>query len=184
MGMISDCYQLQENQRKNGPLAVKTPSPPALSIRLPCWPAVRRIRPRRSLSPSRAASPYHLPRPMPCPCTNFPPSVRSPAGQEVPQTLAAQGSPANAEKVQIPALTEGQTGRRWCRWAGSCAGHAGVSPGRSRARGSPWCFSPSCPPALLRPCTQTRSMSCCLIEQGRRAKGAISVSVAKTPVKE
>ena len=26
-GMISDCYQLQENQRKNGPLAVKTPSP-------------------------------------------------------------------------------------------------------------------------------------------------------------
>ena len=27
MGMISDCYQLQENQRKNDPLTVKTPSP-------------------------------------------------------------------------------------------------------------------------------------------------------------
>ena len=27
MGMISDCYQLQENQRKNGPLTVKTPPP-------------------------------------------------------------------------------------------------------------------------------------------------------------
>ena len=27
MGMISDCYQLQENQRKNDPLTVKTPPP-------------------------------------------------------------------------------------------------------------------------------------------------------------
>ena len=34
MGMISDCYQLQENQRKNDPLTVKTP-PPALVPLLP-----------------------------------------------------------------------------------------------------------------------------------------------------
>lgn len=135
-GMISDCDELQKNQAQNDPLTVKTPppctgSPPAWWIQGGRWRAhcLRLIlRRRRSLPPA----------PMPC----FPIRGRSPAGQEAPKSLAAQGFLANAEKVQIPALTEGQAGRRWRRWARS-------SRPRRWGKGFPWCLCPFSPSPLL-----------------------------------
>ena len=141
--MISDCYQLQENQRKNDPLTVKTPppctgSPPATAD------AGRQV--AGTLSP---ADP-----PAAALSSSGPPPVTLPAGRiqagcKAPQSLARQRLPANAEKVQIPALTEGQTGRRWCRWAGSCRP-------RRWGNGFPWClcpFFPSSPPDPPRSCS-------------------------------
>ena len=141
--MISDCYQLQENQRKNGPLTVKTPSP------LHWFPSCLVDAGRQVVGALSPADPpaAALPSSSPPPVTL--PAGRSPAGQEAPQTLAAQGFPANAEKVQIPAFTEAKTGRRWCRWAGSCRP-------RRWGKGFPWCmrpFFPSSPSDPPRSCS-------------------------------
>ena len=87
MGMISDCYQLQENQRKNGPLTVKTPppctgSPPAWWMQGGRWWAhcLRLLlRRRRSLPPA-----------LPLPC--FPLRGRSQAGRKSRKALRVNGS--------------------------------------------------------------------------------------------
>lgn len=87
MGMISDCYQLQENQRKNGPLAVKTPSPPCTGSPPAGWAQGGRwrahclrliLRRRRSLPPA----------PLPC----FPIRGRSQAGRKSRKALRVNGS--------------------------------------------------------------------------------------------
>ena len=102
MGMISDCYQLQENQRKNDPLTVKTPSP------LHWFPSCLVDAGRQVAGALSPADPPAAALP-----SSSPPSVTLPAGRiqtgcKAPQSLARQRLPANAEKVQIPALTEGQ----------------------------------------------------------------------------
>ena len=136
MGMISDCYQLQENQRKNDPLTVKTPSPlhwfPSCLV-----DAGRQVAGALSPADPPAAS---LPSSGP-PLLCFPLWGRIQAGPKVPQSLAAQGFRANAEKVQKPAFTAATAWRRWCRWAGSCRP-------RIWGKGFPWCH----PPALLPSC--------------------------------
>ena len=169
-GMISDCYQLQENQRKNGPLAVKTPPPPAWAARLPCWPAVRRPYPRRSLAPSRAALPLlTIPRPMPCP-------VQLPAARA---NSSRARSPANPCGIRLPEQMlkryRNQHSRRRRRgplWPRSSAGRRSFPRSKWAKWAKVWQGAPlvpsSCPPALLRPCTQTRSMPAC--QAGRRAK--------------
>ena len=69
MGMISDCYQLQENQRKNDPLTVKTPSPPCTGSPPAWWMQGGRLRAhclrlilrrRRSLPPALPLSRFPL----------------------------------------------------------------------------------------------------------------------------
>lgn len=102
--MISDCYQLQENQRKNGPLAVKTPPPPAWAARLPCWPAVRRPYPRRSLAPSRAALPLlTIPRPMPCP-VQLPAARANSSRARSPANPCASTAPGECRKGTISSI--------------------------------------------------------------------------------
>ena len=170
MGMISDCYQLQENQRKNGPLAVKTPPPPALSVRLPCWPAVRRIHPRRSLAPSRAAP--HL---LTCPPALCLAPVPTPAARAKSSGARSPVNPCGARlpgecrkgtNSSIHGCEDGaQVGAICLR---SCAGHAGVSPGRSRAEGSS-ALLPSCPTPAMHPnAQQGQPLPAC--QAGRRAK--------------
>lgn len=143
-GMISDCYQLQENQRKNDPLAVKTPSP------LHWFPSCLVDAGRQVVGALSPADPpaAALPSSGPPPVTL--PAGRIQAGCKAPQSLARQRLRANAEKVQFPAFTAAKMGRRWCPWAGS-------NRPRRCGKGFPWClcpFSPSpllilCAPALL-----------------------------------
>ena len=166
-GMISDCYQLQENQRKNDPLTVKTPSPlsglsvspaglscggyapgefsPRLAQRFPC-----------SLSPAPAPIPRR-----PCKVQQGKKShkpLRHKASRRMPKRYNFQHSRR----------------RRWGRikpgsWAGSSAwgyGSPGRS-GRSGARGSPGAvLLPSCPAPVHAPISRNRP-AC---QAGRRAK--------------
>ena len=71
---------------------------------------------------------------------------------QVPQSLAAQGFLANAEKVQIPAFTRAKVRQidRGSR-AGLRAGRRSF-PRSNWCRGAPWRFPSSCPPALLPSC--------------------------------
>lgn len=98
MGMISDYDELQKNQAQNDPLTVKTPPPPARAPLLPggC----------RAAGYAAGVMSPAVPAPAPAPApAGVAPGVRSPT------SLAHQRLRANAEKVQIPALTEGQTGQ-------------------------------------------------------------------------
>ena len=179
--MISDCYQLQENQRKNDPLTVKTPPPPAWAARLPCWPAVRRPYARRSLAHFAQRLPCFLspaPCPAPAPIPRRPCKVQQ--GKNPHKPLRRKASRRMPKRYR----NQHSRRRRWGRikpgsWAGSSAwgyGSPGRS-GRSGARGSPGAFLlPSCHAPI------PRSMSAS--QAGRRAKAGISVSVQKAPVKE
>ena len=111
---------------------------------------------------------------------------------QAPQTLAAQGFLANAEKVQFPALTAAKMGpfmagikRRAAKFPPVEVGEVG----EGVARGSPGTvLLPSCPPALLPYSGHTpkRAAGAAPPRMSSRAKGKadISVSVQKTPVKE
>lgn len=173
MGMISDCYQLPPLVEIGNSTAVKTPPP------LPVYPSPLLASRAEDMPPANsrplcAASPLPpIPRPCPCPFTNSPPSVRSPAGQEAPQTLAAQGFPANAEKVQIPAFTRAKVRQidRGSR-AGSSAGRQSF-PRSKWAKWAKWAkmwqgaplVPSSCPPALLPSMHQYRA-TCPHVKQG------------------
>lgn len=175
MGMISDCYQLQENQRKNDHLAVKTPPPPAGADRLPCWPAVRRTYPRRSLAPLRSVSPSTYPPPLPLPLPQFP-AVRAKSSRaRSPAKPCASTAPGECRKGTISSIHGGEGRAVACRDHGQDQAQGGeVSPGRSGRSGRsgrrwgkwfPWCFSSSCPPAMH----QYRA-ACPTVKQGEGQK--------------
>ena len=186
-GMISDCDELQENQRKNGPLTVKTPSPPctgsppAWRMQGGVWLAhfLRLIlRRRRSLPPA-------------LPLSRLPLRGRSQAGRKAPQSLARQRLRANAEKVQKPAFTAAKVGQDQAGIMGRIKRRAAKFPpvevgevGEGVARGSPGAvLLPSCPAPAMHPnAQQGQPLPAC--QAGRRAKAGISVSVQKTPVKD
>lgn len=178
MGMISDCYQLQENQRKNDPLTVETPPPPAGADRLPCWPAVRRTYPRRSLAPFAQRLPFHLsPALAPAPAT----IPRRPC--EVQQGKKPRKPLRRKASWRMPKRYRNQHSRR--RRLGECGRDmseimrrpCGRFPWSKSCRGFSWRFASSCPPDLLRPCTQTRSMPAC--QAGRRVKTAFPIRYRK-----
>lgn len=152
MGMISDCYQLQENQRKNGPLAVKTPSPPAGADRLPCWPAVRRTYPRRSLAPLRSVSPSTYPPPSPLPLPQFP-AVRAKSSRaRSPAKPCASTAPGECRKGTETSIHGGEGmalyGRDQAQGGEVSPGRSGRS-GRRCGKGLPWCLCPFSPSPLL-----------------------------------
>ena len=169
--MISDCYQLQENQRKNGPLTVKTPPP------LHWFPSCLVDAGRQVVGALSPADPpaAALPSSSPPPVTL--PAGRSPAGQEAPQTLAAQGFPANAEKVQKPAFTAAKMGQDQAGIMGRIKRRAAKFPpvevgevGEGVARGSSGAvLLPSCPAPAMHPnAQQGQPLPAC--QAGRRAK--------------
>lgn len=149
MRMNSDCYQLQENQRKNDPLTVKTP-PPCLGCPSPLLASLaENIPPANHPPPLRQRFPCS---PCPCPCINSP-AARAKSSRasraKTPQTLAAQGFPVNAEKVQFPAFTAAKVGRTWALYVRDHAQGCRASPGR-RCPNSCECRA-RCPPGACLP---------------------------------
>ena len=169
MGMISDCYQLQENQRKNGHLAVKTPSP------LHWFPSCLVDAGRQVAGALSPADPPAAALPSSGPPPAMLPAMGSNSSRaQVPQTLAAQCFLANAEKVQIPAFTRrrrGECGRDMSGIMCRAAWLPLVEVVQMSGKGFPWCMPSTCFSSSLRPCTQTRSRgSSSLVMQGEGRK--------------